>query len=326
MEIPENILAILPDESRDKLERLISERQAAVDTYRAASDREQEARQALGLVEGSARQRLQMPAGVSLDVHPAAALARPTKAEQRERSETEARLLAPVEAAKRRLDLALDARERAAQKQSSFAYLEGVQQWLTRAAAYGGMSLRHHSPAAPNVRDPMAEIQKLRSELASLDAAWAAAETAPCPASELKARALAEIDAIAERGRPSIDPTARAGSPVDLVAALRMKQEAVALGDGNTHFALSGDAGAAFWTWLHRDQIGERIAAMIAKLPQAGALSDDERDREFTRISTRRLDIERAEEALTVAMEREGRIVQRRRDLDPRALLEVAEV
>jgi len=106
MAFPENILAILPRESRAKLESLLVERDAARAAYRAASDAEMQARQEFGRAEGAARQRLAMPAGIELDMHPAAALARPTKAQERERSETEARLLAPVDAAKRRLDLA----------------------------------------------------------------------------------------------------------------------------------------------------------------------------------------------------------------------------
>jgi len=321
------MLSLLPDASRDKLERLISERQSAIDTYRAASDREQAARQEFGLAEGSARQRLSMPAGVSLDVHPAAALARPTKAQERDRTETEERLLAPVEAAKRRLDLALDARERAAQKQSSFAYLEGVQQWLSRAAAYGGMSLRHFAPTPPKAKDASAEIQRLHADLKALDEAWQAAENAPLPAAILRQQAIAEIDAIAKEGELRIHANNRSGEPLGLRRAIRIGQTAVALpGEDRPFMALEGTGGAPLMVWLQRDAIVERVKAMIAALPQAGALSDDERDREFARISTRRLEIERAEEALTVAMEHEGRIVQRRRDLDPRALLEVAEV
>lgn len=327
MDFPENILAILPEQSRAKLESLLIERDAARAAYRAASDAEMQARQEFGLAEGAARQRLAMPAGIELDMHPAAALARPTKAQERERSETEARLMAPVDAAKRRLDLALDARERAAARQNSFGYLEGVAAWLNRASTFGIGRLKHHAPAAPKSRDPLAEIQKLRAELAGLDAAWTDVQNAPCPADELKARFMAELDVIAERGRPSVDPTARAGSPANLAAALRMKHEPVALPGGEVHFALSGDAGAAFWTWLHRDEIAERITSMIdAAAPAKGALDDNQRDAEFSRISARRLEIERAEEALTVAMELEGRIVSRRRDLDPRALLEIAEV
>lgn len=327
MDFPENLLAILPAQSREKLEAIMIERNAARAAFLAASDALQEARQAHGLALGRARERLAMPAGVEIDTHPAAALVKPSKAEQREREERENRLMQPVEAAKRRLDLANEAYERAAARQNAFGYLEGVSAWLSRAAAFGGMRLQHHAPAAPKSRDPMAELAKLRAELVGLDEAWQAAENAPAPASELKSRFIAELDAIAAKGAPQVNHTARAGSPVNLAAALRMKHEPVSLpGADAPHFALAGDAGASFFAWLHRDLIAERITSMIdAAAPATGALTDDERDARFTEISARRLEIERQEEALLVAMEAEGRRVERRRDIDPRALLEVAE-
>lgn len=323
----EAALSILPAPSRNKLEAIMIERNAARAAFLAASDALQDARQAHGLAQGRARERLAMPAGIEIDVHPAAALAKPSKAEQREQEERENRLMQPVEAAKRRFDLANDAYERAAARQDAFGFLEGVAAWLSRAASFGGMRLQHFAPAAPRTRDPMAEIVKLRAELAGLDEAWQAAENAPAPVSELKARALSELDGIAARGAPSVNVAARAGSPVNLTAALRMRQEPVSLpGADAPHFALAGDAGASFFAWLHRDQIAERITSMIdAAAPAKGALTDDERDAEFSRISARRLELERHEEALTVLMEGEGRVVQRRRELDPRALLEIQE-
>src|SRR5690606_27470625 len=146
-------------------------------------------------------------------------------------SQADERLVGPVVASKRRLDLAAAAMERAAERQASFGYLENIQQWLSRAAAFGIGRLKHHAPAAPKSRDPVAEVQKLRAELAALDEAWTAAENAPAPASELKARFLAELDQIATKGAPSIAVTARAGSPVDLVGRLRLRQEPVRLPD-----------------------------------------------------------------------------------------------
>lgn len=330
MEFSDNILAILPDPSRAKLEKLLIEWQAARAAYIAAADAEMYARQELGRLEGMARAQLDMPAGVEIDVHPAAAVVEArrllTKSGQAERDEREARILAPVEAARRRLQLALDARDRAAERQNAFAFLEGVSAWLNRAGAFGIGRLKHHAPAAPKTRDPVAEIQKRRAELAGLDEAWQAAEGAPAPVSELKARFLAELDQTVARGAPKVNHAARAGSPVNLSAALRMRQEPISLPGADTpHFALDGDAGAAFWTWLHRDLIAERVISLIDAAPAKGALTDEDRDAEFTRISTRRLEIERAEESLIVAAEKDGRTIQRRRDADPRALLEIVE-
>jgi hypothetical protein len=189
------------------------------------------------------------------------------------------------------------------------------------------MRLRHFAAPAPKVRDPAAELAKLRSELDDLAEQWRAAENAPVPASELKARALFEIDQIAKRGEPTLDFTAREGSPLGLENALSVRQQLIPMpGVESQHFAILGDAGAAFWTWLHRDEIASRVLAMIDEhAPSAGTLTDEEREKEFARIAARRLEVERMEEALVVAIEAEGRSVVRRRDADPRAILEVVE-
>jgi len=325
MDFSEDLLRILPAPSRAKLEALLIERDAARAAYRAASDAEQQARLDLGRAESIAQHQSAMPGGI--EIHPAArVVAERDGTAQAEREDREARIMAPVEAARRRLQLASDARERAAARQNGFSYLENVSAWLSRAASFG-IGRLEHCPVKPlRTKDVVGEIERIRAELSALDEQWQAAETAPAPVSELKARFLSELDAIAERGRPSVDATARAGSPVNLTAALRIGQMPVALADGGTHFSLVGDAGASFFTWLMRDQIAERITAMIdAAAPAKGALTDDQRDAEFSRISARRLELERQEEALIVAAEQEGRIVQRRRDADPRAILEVVE-
>lgn len=324
MELSEKALSILPARSRAKFERMIADRDAAHAVVRSTSDALQAARHDFQLLNGRVRAQLEGFGGY--EVLPPGQAFRPGAAANA-RSETEERLMEPVRAAERRRDLAADAHERAVAAWERYAFVEKCGQWLGRMARLGAPRLEHHAPAAPRTKDPAAEIAKIRAELAGLDEAWIAAENAPAPVSELKARALSELDAIAARGAPSVNAAARAGSPVNLAAALRVRHEPVSLpGADAPHFALAGDAGAAFYAWLHRDLIAERITAMIdAAAPAEGALTDDERDAEFSRISARRLEIERQEEALLVAMEAEGRRVERRRDIDPRALLEVAE-
>ena len=346
MNFPDNLLALLPAPSREKLENLLVERDAARDAYRAASDREQEARQEAGLAEARARERLEMAPGIPGDVaaieaeirtagaqHPAGAViaARNAKPASRWREavadDREAIITAPAEAAKRRHQLALDARERAAERQSSFAYLEDVQRWLERAVGFGGMRLEHHAVAAPKVRDPAVEIAKLRSELVTLDDAWTSAENAPVPSEVLRAMAIAEIDAVAQKGALSLDPLSRAGNPLGLAGAIKIASVPVMVpGDDRPTMMLRGDGGGALFAWLMRDALVAKVDDLLAALPKAGSLSDDEREAEFRRVSVRRLEIERQEEALVVAAEREGRVITRRRDLDPRALLEVVEV
>lgn len=322
-DLPDDLLRILPGPSREKLERLLIEHDAARAAYVAASDAWQAARQERGLLEARVQQQLSQFQGYEV-LAPGEAFRRGSV--EAAKSEAEERLLGPVVASKRRLDLAAAAMERAAERQASFGYLENIRQWLSRAASFG-IGRLEHCPVKPlRTKDVVGEIERIRAELSALDEQWQAAETAPCPADELRARFLSELDAIAERGRPSVDATARAGSPVNLTAALRIGQMPVALADGGTHFSLVGDGGASFFTWLMRDQIAAKIGAMIdAAAPAEGALTDNQRDAEFSRISARRLELERQEEALIVAAEQEGRTIQRRRDADPRAVLEVVE-
>jgi hypothetical protein len=74
MTISETFFSILPPESRAKIERLLSEQQAAHDLYVAASNRAQEARQDVVYAEQMARRQMEMGPGVVYDnseTHPA---------------------------------------------------------------------------------------------------------------------------------------------------------------------------------------------------------------------------------------------------------------
>jgi len=323
MELPENTLAILPRESRAKFERMIADRDAAHAVVRSTSDALQAARHDFLLLNG--RVRAQLEGFCGYEVLPPGQAFRPGAAANA-RSETEERLMEPVRSAERRRDLAADAHERAVAAWERFAFVDECVRWIERMARLGAPRLEHFAPAAPRTKDPAAEIAKIRAELAGLDEAWTAAENAPAPASELKARFLAELDQIAANGAPSIAVTARAGSPINLAAALRIATQPVFGGDGSITTALSGDGGAAFFVWMMRDEIAERITAMIdAAVPKSGVLTDDQRDAEFSRINAERLRLERLEEACVVASEAQGQTIARRREADPRAILEVRE-
>lgn len=315
----DKLLRILPTESRQKIERLDADRDAAYAAMRAASDAVQEARREHTLSEAFARQRLALHPGISVDAHPAAAvLAEQTR--QREQEAAEAKLLEPVHAAKRRLDVAIAAHQRAVAIWERFAFLETVATWLERVGA--GVQLRHCAVPAPKAPKGgyAAEVDRIRREIEKLDAQWAAAEGAPAPKSDLLARAVAEIDDLAAKGEPTVHATSRGGSPINLAKQLSIAAQPI----GNVA-TLVGDAGAAFWTWVLRDVLVNKITALIEALPDGNALDDDAREAEFARISARRLELERLEEACIVAAEQQGQAIVRRRDADPRAILEIAE-
>lgn len=313
--LSERTLSILPARSRAKLEGLLIDRDGAHAAYRAASDAEQAARQEYGLAQGRYRDLASLGPGVGLEGN------RFAKSELAEQEALEDRLAAPVEAARRRLDLAVAARERASERMDSFAFLASVEDWLERSVA-NGIGLQHCEQKAPRSRDPVAEVARLRAELEALDAQWSEAENAPVPAGILRQQAIDEINRVAAKGALTLNPRSRSGSPLGLERAIGL---GMMRASGTAGPNLVGDAGAAVFTWLLRDQLCAEVEKMVAELPQEGAMSDDQQEAAFAKISARRLELERLEESLIASAAAEGRNIPRRRDADPRAILEVAE-
>lgn len=301
------ILDTLPAASRLKLERLASDRDAAHAAYRAASDREQEARIELGRVSGLAQRQREARQGFSLSFQ---------GGEQKEDgTDAGARISAPVEAAKRALQVAVDARDRAAERQAAFAFLEGVETWLRRTATPGAPFREAKiDPALVKVRGDIAtEIAKVRARIERIEADFAKVEGAPTPAADLKARAFAEIDRIADAGALTVHPASRSARPLDLA-----RKFALGTGSGGS---IVGTGGTDIFVWLLRDQMKAAIASQIDQFPASGALSDDEREKAFADLAAQRLDLERIEESLIATAEVDGRAIARRTDLDPRAFL-----
>lgn len=124
----------------------------------------------------------------------------------------------------------------------------------------------------------------------------------------------AEVAAEAAKGAPAIDRRRRDNAPVRLAQHLMIASARSG--------SLIGDGGAALWCWLHHDEI---IARLIALVPPdtPDALTDTERDQKLAELARERLALERIEEALIRQAEAEGRVVARRPDADPRAILGV---
>ena len=316
----DHLLNLLPRPSREKIESLEEAREAAHAAYLAASTAEREAWQEAGLAEARARDLATSPPGVVRDVSFADAY----REVQVEKTNAPAAMPEFVQTARRRHQRALAARDRAAEHWAQFAFVAEAAHWLERMARLGAPRLEHFAPAAPKVRDIPAEVERIRRELAGLDDAWRAAEDAPCPADDLLARAIAEIDTLAAQGALTLDPRSRGPAPLGLAKKLR-PATTLAPGGDVPGLVLPGDGGGGLWAWLHRDALVARARELAEALPQDGVLSDDQRDAEFNRIARQRLELERVEEALICAAEAQGQTIARRRDIDPRAVLEVIE-
>ena len=307
LDLPETILSTLPAASRLKLERHASDREAAFASYRQASDREQEARIELGRVGGLAQRQM--------DAHPGFETTFPGSAPTKPTPATKERLAAPVEAAKRALQVATDARERAAERQEAFGFLDNVARWLIRTATPGGYFREAKlDPALVKVKgDITAEVATLRTKLNEIDDTFAKVESAPAPTADLKARAFAEIDRMAHAGALKVHPANRSDEPLGLARKM-------AIHSGNNG-SLIGSGGSDVLVWLLRSELKAATEAMIDDLPQAGAMGDDEREKAFADLASARLGMERVEEALISTSEADGRNIARRVDLDPRAYL-----
>jgi hypothetical protein len=318
VELDEVLLAVLPAPSRAKLDAALIDQRAARAAYADASDRADETAREVGRIEAIVRQMLPREQFDTLG-RPIAVV----DAIRRFPSET-AGLREPLEHARRQHQLALDAQERAASRQRSFAFLAGVERWL-RAA--GGSALRHHAARPPRAKDMGAEIARVRAEIAALDEEFASTKAAPAPADILRAQAVAEIDELAERGALRIAANDRTGKPLNLAAAISIGTHAVDTEAGRILGVGPGADGPAIplWTWLHRDTLVKRVEAIIAALPQEGVLTDAQLAQRRAVITARKLDAERVEEATIAAAEKEGRPLERRRNLDPRAFLEIVE-
>jgi hypothetical protein len=305
----DHLLKLLPAKSREKVVRLEADREAAHAAYRAASDREREARNEFLLRQSIvARQIAEMGPVAALN------LAEAAKATE----ERNQRLIADLEPLERRHEAAVTARDRAAEAWEKFAFLEDCASWLSNVGA--GVTLTHFAVPAPKApRGFAAKVDEIRLELGALEEQWIATENAPAPADELLRRAIAEIDAVAEQGALTINPRTRSPRPLRLAERLTLGSM------GQSGAALIGDGGGPLFIWLMRDALVERVKKLIAELPQGGALSDIEREKRFAEIAARRLELERMEEACICEAEKQGQLIPRRRDADPRAVLEVAE-
>lgn len=299
----------LPSASLEKLERFRSEKRAAYVAYIDCSDREQEARLELLRQEGFARRTSEQFQGASISFegqpHPGS----------ESKDDRNTRINAPVDRARRTLQIACDARERASKRQEEFSFLETVEDWLARTPLDVNVDLVTFDPSRLK-GNPAVAVAKIRSELASLDERLSVVELANAPADVLKQQAFAEIDAIAEEGHISVNARSRGGRPLRLSDKIRID-----LTPHGTGFALFGNAGAHFFTWLLRDELKSKIGVMIDDLKISDALSDDEREAEFRKIAGERLDLEYLEEAVITQAEANGQTIPRRHDVDPRAFL-----
>ena len=320
----------LPPASREKLRVLCDQSEMALDATHAASQRAVDAYDDLNRVEmiiaaqeraaGHASRRI----GFSFTADEVLALRDPVADDVPDRRHLTEQDIEnqqdQVRAAQARLDRARAARDAAGAELEKFAFLHEVVAWLKRHAGSGGRLAFQPLPTVKLERGetPGQAVERVRAQLEAIDAEWRAVEDAPLPAGELKARVVAEIDALAEKGRPTVRPRDRFGGGVSGVAeALRLR---------TAGGLLVSDMSGPFGIWLHREAIIGRLHGEVDKLDLSNALTDEARDSALSRLLDQRLELSFVEESHICQAEAEGTQIARRRAADPRAVLQIAEL
>ena len=218
--------------------------------------------------------------------------------------------------------------QRAMQDREAFAIVFTLKEWLQaysrrHAGSHvdrfarrngGGPPLFKHKASSEKIKgDPREALAARRADILNYAAAWEEVVRAPVPRSDLLAGTVAAVDQIAAIGRPLLNRRAREGDPFALLPTFR--------GDEKR----TSKDGTALLFWLFRDTIVDRLTVEIGETDDARAMSDEAREAAFAELAAKKLEAERKEEAAICACEAQGILIARRRDADPRAVLELAE-
>lgn len=318
----------LPTKSREKIRLLFDAseraREAMVAAVQRALDERQELARAKVIAHNQENASIGRPAGFSVTASEIA-LRVPVQideapARQALTEEAHDRLNDQIRAAQERLDRAQAAQEAATAEWEKFAYLEHVVGWLRTFMGHGGQLGYQKLPEVKLQRGETHRqaVERVRAQLSAVDAEWRRLEDAALPAEELKARIVAEVDALAAIGQPKIRVRDRFGNGISgVVEAMRLRRA----GD-----MIAGDAPSAFIVWLNRNQIIDRLHAEVDAMDLGDAMTEDALDMAFSRLLNQKLDLAFQEEAFIVAAAAEGTQIDRRQDADPRAILQIREV
>jgi len=147
----------------------------------------------------------------------------------------------------------------------------------------------------------------------------------------VKAQARANIDAMAERGRPDCYGAIEAGEAIKWPTAMHrptstllhaVTKDSIARVDGLIDFNFPDVP--ALISWLFKDQLLAKVEAEIDQCADdANALTDSDRAKKLTATAQEILETERLEERLIELAADQGQDIARRPDADPRAILGV---
>ena len=167
-------------------------------------------------------------------------------------------------------------------------------------------------------------VERLRTRISELRADLSSVVHAPYPSSEAKQRMRAEIDELAERGKPRILNLINRREEIQWpTQTMHVVSQPIGDGDQSSHLmSLTTPDAIAIVAWAHRDVLIARLDEEIESCStDTEALTDEQRSVKTAAISADILAIEREEEVLIERMEQSGAMFLRRPDADPRAIL-----
>jgi hypothetical protein len=306
----DSILAVLPASAAEKLRGFQASRDDLRAVLRAASDDFYEAQQDRRDAERRLRDLQAMP--------------RASISEMAQARTTRDRLTDQLSRIQDRIDA------RRARADHLAELVANLERWVRSLTP--GTPIRAHEHPAPKLAKGEtlpAAVERVRTARARLAADFHATRSAPIPSAAAKAIIRAQVDALAQRGRPDVFPVLEGGQLAWPVAEMNVPTVGAAVtAEGRT--AVSGLAlyratdTFAVLAWLHRDRIIAALEAEVDSLANdSAALDDATRAAREAELLARILEAERDEEALIVMGEAQGTEVARRREADPRAVLGV---
>jgi hypothetical protein len=319
-----DLFAFLPAKSADKLARLLDQREAAHEAVLAAGERYRDAHEDF---------RRLIRHGMAIDEQRGIRAARetyfPGAADEIDPANRE------LVAAKGRVDRAAAARDAATAAWERFEFLTRATDWLSIWAGHGGKLVYRDLPEVrlANGDTHKEAVARVRDQIAAVDIEWARIEAAPRTLAALKAEIVAQVDKIAQTGRPRFLNRDAPLPPNDLESTIKAPR---VLSRDPTNLAevlrlqMSGgrmmyDLPTPFIFWLDRDRIIERLCAEAAKLDFSDAMDDGAREGAFSRLLDQRLQLSWQEEALIESAAEDDITITRRADCDPRAVLQIVE-
>lgn len=179
-------------------------------------------------------------------------------------------------------------------------------------------------PRLARGEDTIAGIERNRRELRRLTADLHAVRSAPLLASEARAAMIAQINALAEVGRPHVSPAIEHGEPIEF-ATVQMRT--LARGETVAHVGWEQFDGLSTFAWLHRDALIKRLAAEIdSEVDDSASLSAADRKRRESELLGDIGATNRQIAALSALAESQGITVEHDADVEPEIALGIVAI